>query len=113
MIRQGKAAAAVSILEEACKSEPDNALAQFNFGAALLQAGSLDQAEAALRLAYQIKGSEMAGAQLLLGDLYFQKKDYPKALEAFKTYLKDLPDAPNEAQVRKAIEELRQVIKKQ
>jgi len=113
LIRQGKASAAVPILEEACKEEPDNALAQFNFGAALLQSGNLDQAEAALRSAYQIKGSEMAGAQLLLGDLYFQKKDYPKALEAFKAYLKDLPDAPNAAQVKQAIEELRQAVKKQ
>jgi Flp pilus assembly protein TadD len=112
MIRQGKAGAAVSILEEACKAEPDNALAQFNLGAALLQSGSLDRAEGALWTAYRLKGSEMAGAQLLLGDLYFQKKDYPKALEAFKAYLKDLPDAPNAAQVREAIEELRQVVKK-
>ena len=56
MIRQGKAGATVSILDEACRSEPDNALGQFNFGVALLQVGRLDQAEAVLRLAYQIKG---------------------------------------------------------
>ena len=113
MIREGKAAGAVSILKEACESEPDNALAQFNYGAALLQVGSLDQAEAALRRAYQLKGPEMAGAQLLLGDLYFQKKDYPKAMAAFKAYLRDLPGAPNAAQVNQAIEKLNQGIKKQ
>jgi TolA-binding protein len=50
----------------------------------------------------------MAGAQLLLGQLYFQKRDYQKAIEAFETYLRDLPDAPNAAQVKEAIQKLRQ-----
>lgn len=113
MIRQGKSDAAVAILKEASGAEPGNALAQFNLGTALFQAGSLDQAEPPLRRAYEIKGSEMPGAQLLLGEIYFQKKDYPKAIEAFKAYLRDLPTAPNAAQVKEAIERLRQAATKQ
>jgi Flp pilus assembly protein TadD len=113
MIRQGKSDAAVAILKEASGAEPGNALAQFNLGTALFQAGSLDQAEPPLRRAYEIKGSEMPGAQLLLGEIYFQKKDYPKAIEAFKAYLRDLPTAPNAAQVKEAIERLRQAAAKQ
>ena len=54
----------------------------------------------------------MPGAQLLLGDLYFQKKDYPKAIEAFKAYLRDLPSAPNAAQVKEAIEKLGRAVDK-
>lgn len=113
MIRQGKSAAAVAVLTEASEAEPDNALAQFNLGSAFFQSGSLDKAETALNRAYALRRSEMPGAQLLLGDLYFQKKDYPKAIEAFKTYLRDLPTAPNAAQVKEAIERLGRVVDKQ
>ncbi|MEK6302619.1 MAG: tetratricopeptide repeat protein [Acidobacteriota bacterium] len=113
MIRQGKSAAAVAILNEASEAEPDNALAHFNLGTALFQSGSLDKAETALSRAYALKQSEMPGAQLLLGDLYFQRKEYPKAIEAFKAYLRDLPSAPNAAQVKEAIERLRRAVDKQ
>lgn len=111
-MRQGKFADAVAVLREAVEARPGSALAQLDLGGALLQVGHLDEAEAALRRAYEIKGSVMAGAQLLLGQLYFQKKDYPKAIEAFTTYLNDLPDAPNGAQVREAIAKLQQATSK-
>jgi Flp pilus assembly protein TadD len=107
-IRQGKFAAAVTTLREATTAEPDNAEALFNFGLALLQAGNLDEAEKPLLRAYELRGSKMPGAQIVLGQLYFQKKDYEKALVAFETYLRDLPDAPNAAQVREAVRQLRE-----
>lgn len=113
MMRQNKFSDAVTVLREAVQAEPDSALANFNLGSALLQTGNLDEAEKMLRRAYEIKGAAMAGAQLQLGMVYHQKKDYPKAIEAFESYLRDLPDAPNAAQVRGAIEKLKQAINKQ
>lgn len=112
MMRRSNFVGAASVLQEATAEEPDNSLAQFNLGAALIQTGNLDQAETALLRAYKSEGSKMAGAQLLLGQLYFQKKDYSKAIEAFETYLKDLPSAPNAAQVKEAVEKLRQSVRK-
>lgn len=112
MIRQGKSAAAVPILSEASEAEPNNALALFNLGTAQMQSGDLDRAEIALNRAYSLRQSEMPGAQLLLGDLYFQKKEFPKAIEAFRTYLRDFPGAPNAAQVKEAIERLRRAVNK-
>jgi regulator of sirC expression with transglutaminase-like and TPR domain len=50
---------------------------------------------------------------LQLGMVFHQKKDYAKAIEAFETYLRDLPNAPNAAQVREAIQKLRQAVNKQ
>jgi len=112
LLRQGKSDAAVATLREAVQSEPDNALAQFNLGAALLETAKLDDAEVALRRACQIEGAKMPGAQLLLGQVYFQKKDYPKAIAAFEAYLRDLPDAPNATQVKDSINKLRQALGK-
>jgi TolA-binding protein len=66
-----------------------------------------------LRRAYQIEGAKMPGAQLLLGQVYFQKNDYLKAIAAFETYLRDLPDAPNAVQVKDSINKLRQALGKQ
>lgn len=111
-IRQGKFDAAIVVLREAIKAEPDNALAHFNLGVALMQTGNLDEAESAFAKSYALKGSEMAGAQLMLGQIHYQKQNYPKAIESFETYLRDLPNAPNAAQVKDAVEKLRQSLKK-
>ena len=111
-LRQGKYAQAITVLGEAVAGEPDNALAHFNLGAALLFAGKLDEAESALSRAYAIKGAEMPGAQLLLGQVYHQKQDYQKAIDAFTKYLRDLPDAPNAAQVRESIRRLTEALNK-
>jgi Flp pilus assembly protein TadD len=111
-IRQGKFDAAIVVLREAIKAEQDNALAHFNLGIALMQTGNLDEAESAYSKSYALKGSEMAGAQLMLGQIHYQKQNYPKAIESFETYLRDLPNAPNAAQVKDAVEKLRQSMKK-
>ena len=111
-LRQSKLPAAVAAFREATSAEPDNALAQFNLGVALLESDDLDGAEKALRRAYQIEGAKMPGAQLQLGQLYFRKKDYPRAIEAFEFYLRDLPNAPNAAQVKEAVDKLRHAYNK-
>ena len=111
-LRQNKLPAAVAALREATSAEPDNALAQFNLGVALQVSDDLDGAEKALLRAYQIEGAKMPGAQLQLGQLYFRKKDFTKAIEAFQAYLRDLPNAPNATQVRDAITRLRTALNK-
>jgi predicted Zn-dependent protease len=111
-MRQSKFSSAVDTFREVIAAEPDNALAQFSLGAALLEMDRLDEAETALRRAYQLGGARMPGVQLQLGQVYFRKKDYPKAIEAFEAYLRDLPTAPNAAQVKEAITKLRQASNK-
>jgi Flp pilus assembly protein TadD len=110
LIRQGKYKEAVSTLGPIVVDNPDHALAQFNLGGALLEMGDFDRAEAPLRRAYQLRGARMPGAQLMLGQLFFKKKDYPKAIQAFETYLRDFPAAPNAAQVQQAIDKLRRAL---
>jgi tetratricopeptide (TPR) repeat protein len=112
LIKQNKAEKAVTVLQEATQAEPENALAHFNLGSAFLENGNLEQAELSLRRAYEIKGAAMPGVQFLLGNVYYQKKDYPKAITAFEAYLRDFPDAPNAGQVKEAIDRLRRALKK-
>jgi tetratricopeptide (TPR) repeat protein len=112
LVKQNKAEKAIPVLQEATAAEPANALAHFNLGTAFLETENLDQAEISLRRAYEIKGAAMPGVQFLLGNVYYQKKDYPKAISAFEAYLRDLPNAPNAAQVKEAIERLRRALKK-
>jgi tetratricopeptide (TPR) repeat protein len=110
LIRQEKYAEAVAVLREAVGLNPDSPLACFNLGAALHQTGELDDAEKYLRRAYELRPTRMAGAQLVLGQVYHQKKDYPKAIEAFEIYLRDAPEAPNRDQVTEAIRRLREAL---
>lgn len=112
-MRLGRFEPAAAVLREAATAQPDNATVQLNLGAALLQLANLAEAEKALLRAYELKGADAAGAQLLLGQLHFQKGDYPKAIQAFEIYLKDMPNAPNAAKVRESIDKLRQSGKKQ
>jgi tetratricopeptide (TPR) repeat protein len=112
-MRLGRFDSAAAVLREAVAAQPDNATAQLNLGAALLQLSNLGEAEAALVRAYELKGPNAAGAQLLLGQLYFKKGDHPKAIQAFEIYLKEMPNAPNAAKVRESIEKLRQSAKKE
>lgn len=111
-IRQGKYAEAAAVLSAAVAEEPENALGHFNLGAALLQDGKLDEAEKALLRAYEIKGAGMAGTNLLLGQLYYQKRNYQKAIDSFTKYLSDFPAAPNAAQVKESIRRLTEAINK-
>jgi Flp pilus assembly protein TadD len=110
-IKRDKFAEAAAVLREAAEAEPGAALAHYYLGVALFQTGSLDEAEIALIRAYQLEGAKLAGAQLLLGQVYSQKKDYPKAIAAFEAYLRDLPEAPNAEQVKMATQKLRTVLK--
>ncbi len=111
LIRQSKFDRAAAVLREATNDEPNNALAQFNLGVALSESGSLDEAETALRQAYRIEGPKIAGAQFVLGQVYIKKKNYEKAIEAYETYLRDLPGAANEAAVKYTIQKLRQALR--
>ena len=76
-------------------------------GGALLQVQQFESAERELLRAYELSGNTAAGAQLLLGHVYYAQKRFPDAQRAFEQYLKDLPGAPNAAQITQLIAELK------
>jgi regulator of sirC expression with transglutaminase-like and TPR domain len=56
-------------------------------------------------------GKSVGTAQLLLGQLYYNQQKYEPALRAFEQFLADVPSAPNAAQVRQVIEQIKAMLK--
>jgi tetratricopeptide (TPR) repeat protein len=109
--REERYAAAVAELEKAVALNPQSALAHLYLGAALLQLKRVTDAERELLRAYELGGKKVGGAQLLLGQLYFMQQKYEPAQRAFEQYLQDVPNAPNAAQIKEAIEKIRAALK--
>jgi Flp pilus assembly protein TadD len=105
--RQRKFPEAVAEFDKAIALNPDIANAHMHLGGALMQLQQTERAERELLRAYELGGSSAAGAQLLLGHLYISQKKFPEAQRAFEQYLKDLPSAPNAAQVTEMIASLK------
>lgn len=110
--RQEKFAEAVTELEQAASFDPNAANTRLQLGGALLQLKRLPEAERELLKAYELGGSSEGAAQLFLGQLYFMQQKYESALKAFEQYLRDIPNAPNAAQIKDAIEKIKPMVKK-
>ena len=105
--REGKFAEAVQELEKSIALNPDAANSHLQLGGALMQLQQLAKAESELLRAYELAGSAVGGAQLLLGQMYYSQGKYVEAQRAFEQYLKDLPSAPNASQISRMIADLR------
>ena len=105
-------AEAVSEFQKVIALDPDAANAHLLLGAALLQLKKLDEAERELLKAYELGGAQAGNAQLFLGQLYLSRQAYAQAQRAFEQYLKDVPNAPNAAQIRQTIEQIKTALKK-
>lgn len=102
---------AVTELAKATKILPNSARSHLQLGGALLQIKKIDEAEYELLTAYRIGGAGMAGAQLMLGQIYYEQKKYESALRAFEQYLTDIPRAPNAGELRGVIEKIRAALR--
>jgi len=105
--REGKFKDAAAELEKAIALDPDGANSHVQLGAALMQLEQPDRAERELLRAYQLAGSKVGIAQLLLGQIYYAEKKFAAAQRAFEQYLTDVPSAPNSPQITQLIAELK------
>jgi len=110
--RQSKYNEAVAELEKAIALAPSAANSHMQLGAALLQLKQLTTAERELLKAYELAGMSAGAAQLFLGQIYYEQKRFVEAERAFRQYLKDVPAAPNAAQIAQLIADLRVTPKK-
>jgi tetratricopeptide (TPR) repeat protein len=110
-LREERNQAALRELQKAVEFDPTNASARLYLGTALVNLDRKDEAEAALRKAYELGGARMALALLALGELYYNTRKFDLALPAFEQYLKDAPAAANAALVRGYIDRLKAIKK--
>lgn len=111
LYRQKRYAEAIPHLEKGLQLEPGHADAQLLLGTALKFSGQEDKAEPVLLRAYEIAGQEVADAQLHLAEIYYNRKDYVRSAKALEVYLRDRPNAPNAAQLRETLAQLKQAAK--
>jgi Flp pilus assembly protein TadD len=98
---------AILELSQAAQLIPNAARIQLQLGGALLQIGRLEDAERELVSAYRLGGTQLGGAQLMLGQIYFLQKRYENAQHAFEQYLADVPNAPNLSEIRGVIAKIK------
>jgi tetratricopeptide (TPR) repeat protein len=74
---------------------------------ALVKLNDIARGEKELNAAYSLGGNTYAVALLHLGKLYMNKGQREMALKAFESYLREVPNATDAAQVEKLIGKLR------
>ncbi|GAB5404389.1 MAG: hypothetical protein Aurels2KO_26200 [Aureliella sp.] len=90
-LTEGQLEDAVRYFRRAVLAEPDNLSRQLTLGAAMLQAGQIDEAEKVL-LALLEKNDQASLAHAELGRVYLQKKDFESAVQSFKRALEGAPE---------------------
>ena len=104
----GRADLALDALQRARPLDEKSFRVHFYLGLTLLELNRLDEAEAALKLSYQLGGSQKAAsANLYLASVYTKRNQNREAINALESYLRDSPKAANAARVRDAIANLK------
>lgn len=110
--REERFKTALTQFEKALELDPDSPLSNVYYGVSLYNLKRTPEAEASLKKALKLGGADAATANLYLGQIYFDQKNYPLAIEAWENYLKAKPDSGNTAQIRAAIEQMKKAVGK-
>lgn len=89
------------------KRSPGSAIAHNNLGHYFYRSGVLDSAEFYFLKAAALNPN-LAIARACLGDVYYHRGDYEKALEQYEAYLKICPRAPNRSQTEQRMRRIRE-----
>jgi tetratricopeptide (TPR) repeat protein len=108
LLLENKFADADHELQRAVELNDMSALAHVFRGRVLIRLGNLTDAEAELKKAQVIGGDAGVLAYRYLAELYSQKGETAKAIEALETYLKQRPNAKDASEIKKIIADLRQ-----
>jgi tetratricopeptide (TPR) repeat protein len=107
LFQQKKYGLAATVFAAALQLNPSDAEAQLMRGAALIEIGHLDEAEAALLNADQLSAHKLAIIHLHLARVYEKRKERGRAADALEHYLKLAPEVKNADAIREAIKKLR------
>jgi Flp pilus assembly protein TadD len=107
LIRQNKFSEALIALDKALSIEPAAPAPHLYAGMASVELKDTVRGEKELNAAYDLGGNTYAVALLHLGKLYMKNGERELALKSFESYLREVPDAADAAQVQKLIGMLR------
>lgn len=108
LFAQKKYAIAARVLAEAALLNPSNADALLMRGVALIETGSLNEAEANIKAADRIGAHKLAIVHLHLARIYEKRGERSLAADELESYLRVQPRPENEAAIRAAIRKLRE-----
>ena len=94
-------------LQNAAARDSGNPNVQMALGLAYGNNNSLDQAETALRTAYQLGGAGAADAHLYLAGLYNKRERYGEAWRELELYLKEAKGLKDTTQIKELIAKLK------
>jgi len=107
LFEQKKYAIAARVFEEAARLNPSDAEARLMRGAALIEMGNLNEAEANIKAADKTSAHKLAIVHLHLARIYEKRKERSRAADELEAYLRIQPHAENELAIRAAIKKLR------
>jgi cytochrome c-type biogenesis protein CcmH/NrfG len=94
LLQQEKYPEARQAAQQWTQVQPDSGIAWRELGIAALGTGDLQTAQPALEKAVTMSPQD-SEAQVVLGNIYFKKKDFSKAETAYRTGVKLTPDSPD------------------
>jgi tetratricopeptide (TPR) repeat protein len=103
LVRQNEFGQALEILGKALSLEPSAPAAHLYAGMAAAGLNDSGRAEKELNSAYELGGHPYAVALIYLARLYTKKGDREQAIKSLEAYLRDSPNDPNSAEVKKMI----------
>jgi len=107
LFEQKKYAIAARVLDEAARLNPADAHAWLMCGAALIEIGSLSEAEAKIKTADNIALHKLGIAHLHLARIYEKRGQRSRAADELEAYLRIQRKPANESSIREAIKKLR------
>jgi len=106
LIQQKKLSEALTALNRALSIEPSAPAAHLYAGMASIDLNDTTRGVKELNAAYDLGGNTYAVALLHLGKVYMKEGEREMALKSFESYLRELPNAPDAAQVQQLISRL-------
>jgi tetratricopeptide (TPR) repeat protein len=110
-LKLNHAAEAIEWLKKCADLDSSNANAYMYLGIAYGNNRELDQAESALKKAYQLGGTQAADAHLYLAGLYNKQERYAEAVKELELYLREATNVKNSAPIRETINKLKEKAK--
>jgi tetratricopeptide (TPR) repeat protein len=106
-LKLGQLNESIEALRSAIGLRPVNPNSYLMLGLAYGEAGSLDQAEAALKKAYEQGGADASDAHLYLAGIYNKREKFGDAWRELEQYLKEAKGLKNKTQIKEMIARLK------